>query len=74
MPSSVPQNTFPDEDDHFDYITAYVNNMGPEADSGSPTQEDYGRLGQTKVINGSPSSPGYAQGRFATNLENSGLR
>ena len=77
MPSSVPQNTFPDEDDQFDYITAYVNNMGPETENGSPTQEDFGKLGQTKIANGSgpgSTSPGYGQGRFATNLEDGSLR
>jgi len=77
VPSTVPQNAMPDEDDQFDYITAYVNNMGPDPDDGSPTQADYGQLGQTRVANGvgsAPTSPGYGQGRFATNLDGGGLR
>lgn len=67
VPSSVPQNTFPDEDDQFDYITAYVNSMGAE-ESVNQGQGDRGSPGQVN-----PSS-GYSQGKFATNLEDSGLR
>lgn len=74
VPSSVPQNTFPDEDDQFDYIAAYVNNMGADTDSGSPSGEDYGRLGQPRVLNESPTSSGYGRGRFTTNLESGGFR
>lgn len=70
VPSSVPQNTFPDEDDQFDYITAYVNNMGPE-EGEAPHNEESGK--KTNGAGG-PTSSGYGQGRFATNLEDSGLR
>lgn len=81
IPSTAPQNTSSDDDyDQFDYITAYVNTMGPEPDDGSPVQADYGRLGPSKVVNGpgagesSMSSSGYGQGRFATSLDSEGLR
>jgi hypothetical protein len=80
IPSTVPQNASSDDDyDQFDYITAYVNTMGPEPDDGSPTQADYGRFGQSGVVNGSgtggsSTSSGYGQGRFATSLDNGGLR
>lgn len=70
VPSSVPQNTFPDEDDQFDYIAAYVNNMGAEDSGGSQGQSDQG-----DAANGpNASSSGYGQGKFATNLEDGGLR
>ena len=68
VPSSVPQNTFPDEDDHFDYITAYVNNMGSDPEDGG------GQIQQPSTNGPKQTSSGYGQGRFATNLEDSGLR
>lgn len=74
VPSSVPQNTFPDEDDQFDYITAYVNNMGPEEQGGgngggSPAQgRGPNNVGRSVSANPTVGGGGYAQGRFATNL------
>ena len=68
MPSSVPQNTFPDEDDQFDYITAYVNNMDIDAEDGG------GQTHSPSANDPKQTLPGYGQGRFATNLEDGGLR
>jgi len=34
---------------------------------------DYGRLGQVGVVGGTPKSPGYNEGRFATDLDD-GIR
>lgn len=67
VPSSVPQNTFADEDDQFDYIAAYVNNAG--ADAETPSQP-----GGNRIAGGGPGGGGYAQGRFATNLDEGSLR
>lgn len=62
VPSSVPQNTFADEDDQFDYITAYVNNAGG-SDEGPPPPPP-----------ARSASGGYGQGRFATVLNEGSLR
>ncbi|KAK0234929.1 hypothetical protein EDD85DRAFT_954441 [Armillaria nabsnona] len=65
--------------DDYDYLDAYVDEHEtkrkslPPAD-GSPMQQDFGSLGNVKVVNdGSPSKGGYGEGRFATDLEG-GLR
>ncbi|KAJ7677833.1 hypothetical protein DFH06DRAFT_561497 [Mycena polygramma] len=68
------------EEDSFDYISAYANGGGRESqafhDDGSPMQSDfdYGRLGKVGVVGGTPASPGYSAGRFATDLDPDGLR
>ncbi|EGN94471.1 hypothetical protein SERLA73DRAFT_77862 [Serpula lacrymans var. lacrymans S7.3] len=55
---SRPVSSFADEED-FDYISAYVN-ANPEPGEQSRPSGEY--------------PPGYAQGRFATNLEGNGRR
>ncbi|KAK0451422.1 uncharacterized protein EV420DRAFT_1646172 [Desarmillaria tabescens] len=66
--------------EEYDYLDAYVDEHEtnrkslPPAD-GSPMQQDFGSLGNVKVMNddGSPSKGGYGEGKFATDLEG-GLR
>ncbi|KAK0475759.1 hypothetical protein IW261DRAFT_1492731 [Armillaria novae-zelandiae] len=68
--------------DDYDYLDAYVDEHDakrksfPPAADGSPMQQDFGSLGNVKVVNdadGSSSKGGYGEGRFATDLEG-GLR
>ncbi|KAK0186395.1 hypothetical protein F5146DRAFT_1142754 [Armillaria mellea] len=65
--------------DDYDYLDAYVDEHETRKKSllpadGSPMQQDFGSLGNVKVVNdGSPSKGGYGEGRFATDLEG-GLR
>ncbi|KAJ7699234.1 hypothetical protein B0H17DRAFT_1049252 [Mycena rosella] len=71
------QSAAPEDD--FDYISAYTNGGRDSQayhDDGSPMQADfdYGRLGQVGVVGGAPTSPGYSQGRFATDLDPDSIR
>ncbi|KAJ7234751.1 hypothetical protein B0H12DRAFT_154155 [Mycena haematopus] len=64
----------PDDDAPFDYISAYTNDGRDSQafrDDGSPMAAnfDYGRLGKVEVVGGLPKSPGYSEGRFATELD-----
>jgi hypothetical protein len=72
-PSPQPQQPPPPphEDDTFDYISAYNRDSQAFFDDGSPMQADfdYGRLGKIEVVGGTPKSPGYSEGRFATHLD-----
>jgi hypothetical protein len=54
--------------DDFDYIGAYARDPEAFTDAGSPQNADfdYGRLGKVEVVGGVVKSPGYAEGRFAT--------
>ncbi|KAJ6607663.1 hypothetical protein B0H10DRAFT_2227574 [Mycena sp. CBHHK59/15] len=73
----VPPPPLPDGDDPtFDYISAYARDSQAFLEDGSPRQADfdYGRLGRVEVVGGPPTSPGYSEGRFATDLDPDGLR
>ncbi|KAJ7182852.1 hypothetical protein C8R43DRAFT_868755 [Mycena crocata] len=73
-----PQQPPPQQqhDDDFDYISAYGRDSQAFLEDGSPMQADfdYGRLGKVGVVGGTPTSPGYSQGRFATDLDADGVR
>ncbi|KAJ7607143.1 hypothetical protein FB45DRAFT_764482 [Roridomyces roridus] len=68
QPSASGGTIPPVHDDDFDYIGAYARDSQAFLDEGSPLQPDfdYGRLGKVQVVGGAPVSPGYAEGRFAT--------
>ena len=66
-------------EDEYDYINAYVNNSGPS----SPAREEFdsvadgNRIGVGAggpVTGGDKGGGGYGDGRFATELDDSGLR
>ncbi|KAK0199702.1 hypothetical protein DFS33DRAFT_1388008 [Desarmillaria ectypa] len=65
--------------EEYDYLDAYVdkpetNRKSLPPTDGSPMRQDFGSLGNIKVMNdGLPSKGGYGEGRFATDLEG-GLR
>lgn len=66
--SSIGSFPAPPPNEPQDYIGAYPGN--PTAESpGSPRLSDYGALGNVRVTNTSASSPGYGEGRFATDLD-----
>ncbi|KIK54382.1 hypothetical protein GYMLUDRAFT_264655 [Collybiopsis luxurians FD-317 M1] len=72
-PSGANRVSQAGSDDHYDYISAYTD-APPAPGSGSPQRSDFGSLGQMRVANDSgvppsPGTPGYGEGRFATNLE-----
>ncbi|KAJ7040947.1 hypothetical protein C8F04DRAFT_1081095 [Mycena alexandri] len=81
QPPPPPQQQQHQEDDSYDYISAYTNG-GRDSQAfhddgaGSPMAADfdYGRLGKVGVVGGPPTSPGYSEGRFATDLDPNGLR
>ncbi|KAF7369233.1 hypothetical protein MVEN_00251000 [Mycena venus] len=73
-PQQQQQQQTPQDDDAFDYISAYTNGGRDSQafhDDGSPMEAnfDYGRLGKVEVVGGTPKSPGYSEGRFATDLD-----
>ncbi|KAJ6551142.1 hypothetical protein B0H19DRAFT_1072907 [Mycena capillaripes] len=75
-PQPPPQQQ---DDESFDYISAYANGGRDSQafhDEGSPMEAnfDYGRLGKVEVVGGPPMSPGYSEGRFATDLDPDGVR
>jgi hypothetical protein len=66
--SPLPPPQQPEDD--FDYISAYERDSKAFLEDGSPMAADfdYGRLGKVEVVGGPPKSPGYSEGRFATDL------
>ncbi|KAH7107820.1 Eisosome component PIL1-domain-containing protein [Auriculariales sp. MPI-PUGE-AT-0066] len=61
------QATLPPYDPYAPTPNAYAEDA---YNTGSPTDADYGQIGATRVANLPPGSDvGYAQGRFATNLD-----
>ncbi|KAJ7176840.1 hypothetical protein C8R46DRAFT_1188553 [Mycena filopes] len=77
-PQPPPPPPQQQQDDGYDYISAYSRDsqFHDDARTGSPTAADfdYGRLGKVEVVGGPPMSPGYSEGRFATDLDPHGLR
>ncbi|TDL18994.1 hypothetical protein BD410DRAFT_792600 [Rickenella mellea] len=64
-PPAPPYSGAADGDpDNYDFIASYVT---PYEES--PRDQDFGRLGKVQVTNPGEASPGYSQGRFATNLD-----
>jgi hypothetical protein len=62
------------EEDDYDYISAYVNNSNPNSPHAHRTSFDASPgQGQGQAVAGRPGG-GYGDGRFATNLESGSLR
>ncbi|CAA7270491.1 unnamed protein product [Cyclocybe aegerita] len=64
-----PLSTAGEEEDEYDYIGAYVH-----SNPNSPMKAEFGPSADAPVGGPGRSGGGYAEGRFATDLEGNGLR